>query len=100
MSTDHAPDVIARYEAQFAAEIEAAEVGSEDPRDSVMALAATLAELASCLVSSVTGEPAVAATCHDEASKASGRAFPPGTSESGALGVLLDYAAGVMRRAS
>lgn len=92
------PDIRALLAAQDAADAEAAEVAAEAPEDSVIALCDTLAELSSCLFSAVNGEQAEAAVFHLEACLAAADAFPLGTPESGALGVLLDYARTVTER--
>jgi hypothetical protein len=97
MSTGHVPDIAARLAAMDAAEAEAREVAAEDPGGSLIAFAAALRELASCAYSVACGEPGVAAEFHLESALASGDAFPAGTSESQAFGVLLDYATFVMR---
>lgn len=92
--SEYTPDIGARL---AAAEAEALEVAAEDPRDSVTALCSALSELACCLFSAVNGETSEAEGFHLEAAFASADAFPLGTAESAAFGVLLDYASRVMR---
>lgn len=91
------PDIAALLAAQDAAEAEAAEVAGEDPRDSAVALASTLAELASCLIAAVSGEPDSALDFLLEASLAATDALVPGTPQSQALDLLIDHARLVMR---
>jgi hypothetical protein len=94
------PDIAALLAARDAAEAEASEVASEDPADSVIALCSALSELTSRLFSAVNGERAEAEGFHMEAALASADAFPLGTSESAAFGVLLDYASSVLTGAA
>jgi len=91
------PDIAALLAAQDAATAEASEVAAEDPEGSVIALCSALSELTSCLFSAVNGERGEAEGFHFEAALASADAFPLGTAESAAFGVLLDYASFVMR---
>jgi hypothetical protein len=58
---------------------------------SLIALADSLSELASCVFSVASGEPAEAGGFHREACAAAAGALPPATWEGVALGVLLDY---------
>lgn len=95
--SEHVPDIPARFADLAAAEAEAAEVAAENPRDGVTALCSALSELSCCLFSALNGETAAAEGFHFEAALASAGAFPPGTAESAAFGVLLDYAAFVMK---
>ena len=80
-----------------AAEAEAREVAAEHPDHSITALCSALSELSCCLFSAINGEPGEAAGFHFEAALASADAFPLGTSESAAFGVLLDYASLVIK---
>ncbi len=91
------PDIRALLAAQDAADAEALEVAAEEPRDSAVALADTLAELSSCLIAAVSGEPWDALDFLLEASLAATDALVPGTAESKALDLLIDHARLVMR---